>query len=138
MRYGMVYCITTINVSPNKAKACSERSQCLILHHERFFQKVLKIQSLVTYSAVLNLCLTQKNNSASTFSNPMNELENLKPGFQHANVRAFNLCTFGGKKSGIEFDFTCVSEVDSFHPNAHAPQQELGICTKNRKAQSQP
>ena len=51
----------------------------------------------------------------------MNELENLKPGFQHANVRAFNLCTFGGKKSGIEFDFTCVSEVDSFHPNAHAP-----------------
>ena len=78
--------------------------------------------SIVSYLfSCIEPVLNAKNNSASTFSNPMNELENLKPGFQHANVRAFNLCTFGGKKSGIEFDFTCVSEVDSFHPNAHAP-----------------
>ena len=95
------------------------------------------VSYLLSYSEP---ALNAKTNTVSIFSNPVNELESIKGQFRYANVRAFNLCTFGRKKSCIEFDFACVSEVDSlyfFTPVRMLLREKYGKCAKIQEAGSQ-
>lgn len=61
--------------------------------------------------------------------------------FQHADFPTFSLYAFGGKKSCIEFDFSCLPEVDSlyfFTPVRMLLSEKFGICAKIQEAGSQP
>ena len=66
-------------------------------------------------------------------------LTTLKTGFQRAEFGAFSLCTFDAKKRRMTFEFSCVSEVDSFYFFTLVrmlPRQKVSMSVKIRNLET--